>query len=274
MNAPLVLKEFHGVPEITPDAYELKRTALNEAKQIARVETAEQQVVALAALRDVKAVLNGMEQTRKAVKAPVLALGKKIDNLAHGFIADLESQYGRLQGLINHYQKVQLRKQREEEQKIANEQASAAELRQTAKELREEAAKLLQGDGGLDGASSLQDQADKLESKAFDLEMTAEVTILPTVEKPKGLVVRNKINFQVTDAIVFCQAWPQFWKWHPDTETLKLDRMRILEELNRADQAGCFHKTRFPEELSKTDDPRLVQPAGLRVFEETKAHLR
>jgi hypothetical protein len=259
MNAQLVLKDFNGVPEITPDAFELKKAALQSASLVARVETAEQQTNAIAALREVKAVLSGMEQTRKAVKAPVLALGKKIDSLAHGFIGELEKQYGRLQGLINHYQRKQLEAKREEEKEIEREQETAADLRRRAHQCR------LKGD-----VSASQE----LEAQAFNLEMNAEVAVVHVAEKPKGLVVRNKINFQVIDPIVFCQAYPQFWRWHQDTETLKLDRMRILDELNRPDQAGLFHKSRFPEELSKTDDTRLVQPAGLRVFEETKAHVR
>lgn len=258
-SAQLVLKEFSGFPEITPDAYALKQNALSLARAVSKVETSGEQTEAVEALRELKAVLNGMESTRKAVKKPVIELGRKIDNLAHGFTAEIEKQFGRLQGLINHYQKKQLREQREQEKEIEKEQATAAELRHEADIAR---------------AAGKFEEAESLEARAFDLEMNAEVAVVATTEKPRGLVVRNKINFQVLDAIVFAQAWPQFWKWHEDTETLKLDRMRILDELNREDQKGVFHMTRFPEELSKTDDPRLVQPAGLRVYEETKSHVR
>lgn len=255
----LVLKDFRGAPEITADAYELKRSALKAASKIARVETPEQQLEAVEALRQVREVLKGMEATRKAVKAPVLDLGKKIDNLAHVFTADIEKQQGRIQGLINHFQKVQQRKANEEREKIASEQASATELRRQALVARE---------------AGRYQEAESLEAKAFDSEMTAEVTTVAVVDKPKGLVVKNRINFQVLDAIVFCQAWPGYWKWHGETETLKLDRMKVLDALNSPKCDSDFHKSRFPEELSVTDDSRLVQPAGLRVFEETRAHLR
>jgi hypothetical protein len=259
MNAPLVLRDFSGIPEITQDAWELKKQALAAARPVARVETPEQQATAVEALRKLKEVRSGIEASRKAVKAPVLDLGRKIDEIARNYVEEIERQYGRLSGMINHYQRKLLSERSEEQGKIESQQTLAAQLREKAKQMRE------QGDHGT---------ADELERQAFDLEMNAEVAIVPVTDKPKGLVVRNRINFQVLDAIVFAQAWPQFWKWNAETETLKLDRMRILDELNREDCRGVFHMTRFPEELSQTEDRRLVQPAGLRVYEETKAHIR
>jgi hypothetical protein len=263
MNAPLVLRDFAGKIEVTSDAYELKRKAIKAASAIAKVETPEQQIAAVAALREVKSVINGMEQTRKAVKSPVLALGKEIDATAHGFIQEVDKQYGRLTGLINHYQKKLAREKAKEELKIQQEERTAAQLREQAANLRASATN-----------KYTEAEACKLEQEAFDLEMNTELAVVPRIEKPKGLVVRNRINFQVEKPIVFCQAWPDFWRWHEETETLKLDRMRILEELNKESGDGCFHKTRFPEELSKSEDRRLVRPAGLRVYEETKAHIR
>ncbi len=267
-NAPLVLKNFSGVPEITPDAYSLKKAALDAARPVARVDTPEQQLVAVEALKGLKSVRSGMEASRKAVKAPVLDLGRKIDDIAHKFIAEIDKQYMRISGLINHYQRVQARIKAEEQQKIEGEQATAKDLRDQASILRQEALVTDEPQAVRD----LNDRADQLEAKAFDLEMNVEVAVVPGVYKPKGLVVRNKINYQVVSPILFVQAYPQFWKWHEDTETLKLDRLSVLDELNKED--GLFRQTRFPEELAKGEDRRLVQPAGLRVYEETKAHLR
>ncbi len=267
-DQPLVLKNFSGIPEITADAYSLKTAALSAAKPVARVETPEQQLIAVEALKQLKAVRSGMEASRKAVKAPVLDLGRKIDDLAHKFIADVDKQYGRIQGLINHYQKKQASVAAERQREIEQGQLTAKQLRDQASVLRQEA--LVADDAG--AVRDLNDRADQMDSKALDLEMTGELAIIPTIDKPKGLVVRNKINYQVTDAIVFCQAWPQFWKWHEDTETLKLDRLSVLDELNKED--GLFRVTKFPEELATGEDRRLVRPAGLRVYEETKAHLR
>ncbi len=266
-NSALVLKSFSGVPEITPGAYELKRAALDAAKPVHRVETPEQQLVAVDALKHLKDVRSGMEQSRKAVKAPVLDLGRKIDDMAHKFIAEVDKQYGRIQGLINHYQKKQAREAAERQQELEQGQVTAAQLREKVVALR------VMADAAHDtDKKNLMDEADRLGAQALDLEMTAEVAVIPSIDKPRGLVVRNRINFQVTDAVVFVQAYPQFWKWHEDNETLKLDRLSVLDELNK--ENGLFRVTRFPEELATGEDRRLVRPAGLRVYEETKAHLR
>ena len=270
MDAPIVLKDFRGVIEVTPGAHELKRNALAAARPIRRVETAEQQLTAVAALRQLKEIRTGMEATRKAVKAPVLELGRKIDTAAADFMEDCDKEEGRLSGLINHFQRKQLELKREEDEKINQQAKHAEELVVQAQELRHKA--VFEED--LAARTAMVERADAMEGQALDAKLTAEIAVIPEPVKAKGLVVRNRINFQVLDAIVFCQGYPQFWKWNKDTESLKLDRMGILDELNREDGKGLFHHTRFPEELSKTDDTRLVQPAGLRVYEETKAHLR
>lgn len=259
MDAPLVLKEFAGVPEITPDAYQLRKEAIDAARPIARVETPEQQVSAIAALRLLKEIRTGMETSRKAVKAPVLDLGRKIDAIAATFLDDCLKQEGRIQGLINHYQRKQAELRAAEELKLEQQTLTAAELRQEAAKHREI------------GEHS---KADALENQALDMELSAEVAIVPGIDKPKGLAVRQRINFQVTDPIVFCQAYPKLWKASDNNETLKVDRMRVLDELNKHNGSGLFHKTTFPEELPAGDDPRLVRPAGLRVYEEIKAHVR
>lgn len=255
---PIVLKNFSGVPEIAPGAYELKREALAAAQAVSKVDNPEQQLTAVQALQKLKEVRDGIEKSRKLVKAPVLDLGRKIDSIAHEFAKEVDKQYMRLTGTIAHYQKVLQRAKAAEQDKIDSRETLAIELRKKAEVYH---------------ATGNEKEAQRLEAEAFDLEMSSELVVVPGAPpKPKGLVVKNKINFQVLDAVVFCQAYPQFWKWHEDTETLKLDRMGILDELNKED--GLFRRTRFPEELSQTEDRRLVQPAGLRIYEETKTHIR
>ncbi len=258
-SAPLVLREFSGVPEITPDAYQLRKEALDGARPVARVENAEQQLIAVNALRRLKEIRTGMEASRKAVKAPVLDLGRKIDAIASDFLEDCHKQEGRIQGLINHYQRKQAELRAAEELKLQQEVRTAAQLRQEAIQCR---------------AAGEHAKAEALENQALDMELSADTALVPEIDKPKGLAVRQRINFQVTDPIVFCQAYPKLWKASDDNETLKVDRMRVLDELNKHDGVGLFHKTRFPEELPAGDDPRLVRPAGLRVYEEIKTHVR
>lgn len=256
----LVLKYFGGVPEITPEAHALKKQAIALSLPIQKVETDEEQTRAVNALHALKAISKGMESTRKAVKGPVLELGKKIDLIAAEFLSDSDREENRLTGLINHFQREQLRLKNEAEERLRREQMEAERLEAEAKKLRES------------GTPELIQEASKLEEKALDMQMAGELSGELTIAKPKGLVVKNRLNFQILDAWVFCQAYPQFFAWNPETETLKLKRREILEELNK--ENGIFHATRFPEELPDQKDSRLAKPPGMRVFEETKSHVR
>lgn len=254
--SPLILKNFSGFPEITPDARSLKEEAIKLSTPITKVETDGELSLAVNALQALKAISKGMEATRKAVKAPVLELGKKIDSVAADFLTDSDREEMRLTGLINHFQREQLRLKREEEQRVERDRLEAERVEAEAKRLRES------------GTPDL-----KLEEKALDLQMTSELSAPLTIAKPKGLVVKNRLNFEITDAILFCQAYPQFFIWHKETETLKLRRREILEELNREDQKGIFHVSQFPEELAAPGS-RIANPPGIRIFEETKSHVR
>lgn len=252
--SPLVLKNFSGFPEITPDAHALKKQAIALAVPIVKVETDEELTFAVNALQALKAISKGMESTRKAVKAPVLELGKKIDSVAADFLRDSDREEMRITGLINHFQREQLRLKRESDEKAERERIEAERLEAEAKRLRES------------GTPDL-----KLEEKALDLQMAGELSTSLAIAKPKGLVVKQRLNFQITDAIIFCQAFPQFFAWHEETETLKLRRRDILEELNR--DGGLFHVSQFPEELPENGS-RIAKPPGMRIFEETRSHVR
>lgn len=259
----LALRDFGGVPEIIPSAVELKNQALALSVPITKVEDEREQALAVNALQALKAITRGMEATRKSVKAPVLDLGRKIDSVASEFIQEVEREEMRISGFVNHYQRTQLRLKREAEEKGEAEQREAQRLADEAKRLREEA----------DKKPELLPEAEKAEEKAFDAQMAGELTGgAVAIVKPKGLVVKSRLNFQVEDPQVVAQAYPQFWNWNAETETLKLKRREILEELNK--EHGIFHATKFPEELPDHKESRIVKPAGMRVFEETSSHVR
>lgn len=268
----LVLKGFGGVPEITPDAFTLKKDAIEASKKIKRVTTEEEQQVAVVAMRALKGIRTGMETTRKAVKAPVIELGKKIDTVAADFMQEPDKEEARLQGLINHYQKQVLAEQRKEQERLEHEAQVARDLEEAARKKREEADAAINEEDRNKAAA----EAKELENKSFEATMASELNAgQPIVTtKLKGLVVKVRLNFEIEDAHVFMQGYPEFWTWHAETETLKLKRREILEELNREDGKGRFHMTRFPEELPAEKGSALVRPAGMRVFEDLKSHVR
>src|ERR1017187_6593682 len=195
----LVLKNFSGEPEITPSAYALQKAAIAAAIAIVRVETDEELAVAVAALQLLKNLRNGMETTRKLVKAPVIELGKDIDAKAANFLEKPKHEEDRVAGLINHHQKKIMEAQRAEQQRIEREQAEVLRLEDEARRKREAAERA--------GDDKLKAEAKKLEAAAFDKKMEAEVSgTQVVVSKPKGLVVKNQINFRIIDPFLFCKA--------------------------------------------------------------------
>lgn len=261
----LALRDFGGVPEISPDAQALKKQALALSIPITKVETEQEQALAVNALQALKAITRGMEATRKSVKAPVLELGKKIDAVASTFVTEVDREEMRISGFVNHYQRTQLRLKREAEEAAEQERLKAQHLAIEAERLRKEA----------ESKPELLPEAAKAEEKAFDAQMAGEFTGgTVTIVKPKGLIVKGRLNFTIEKPIEFCQAFPQFFSWNAETENLKLKRREILEELNRDDSKGVFHETTFPEELPDQKGSRLVKPLGMRVFEEVKSHVR
>src|SRR5260370_1360408 len=161
MSELLVVKDFGGVPEIMPSAFELRDLALKLANKIRNVTNDDEQRVAVEALRALKMIRSGMESTRKAVKSPVLDLGKRIDAIAHEFLADCDKQEGRLQGMINHFQRKQLEEQRKEQERLQREADEAERLRVAA------------------AKESDPQKKSELEAQAFDKQMEQEVEQMP-----------------------------------------------------------------------------------------------
>ena len=267
----LILKDTTlGVPVIARSALKLKQDALAAAKPVKRVENPEEQQLAVAVLKDLKSIRKAMEDTRKLVKAPVIELGKKIDDTARDFMQELDREENRVQGLINHYQREELRKQREVEQELERQRQETARLEAEAQKQRETAELAVDPDAQRAAAR----EAARLEKEAEERRLDEELVGTITVAKPAGLIVKQRLDFQILDPHVFMEAYPQFWTWHADTETLKLKRREILEELNREDNKGIFHRTQFPEELPDKKGSRLVKPPGMNIFEDTKSHVR
>ncbi len=254
----LVLKNTTlGIPEVTPEAFKLRESAIALAAPIQSVTNDQELVAAVAALRELKRIRSGMEATRKAVKAPVLELGKAIDAKAADFIEDVLKQEGRLTGMVNHFERKQRDQARADAERLEREKAEALALQKKADEEKDP------------------DKKQAFTDQAFDKQMEADAAAgTIALSQPRGLVVREKVNFRIKDPIVFVQAYPQFFKWNADNESLKLDRMRVLDELNREDRKGVFHMTHFPEELAPAAKPAFVKPPGMEIFADLKTHVR
>ena len=240
----------HGVSsvqvEIAAEAY-ARRKAVIEAADFApmAITCSDTRQEIATALADVNRLLKEVEKGRTEVKAPVLALGRKIDAAAEEFSAPLAAAQKRLQSVLTEDAKQQaritreaeekrqaeLRRQQEEERKRQAEidrQAREAEQARLAAERAEREAKTAEARAAAqeaarkaaDEAAALAVQKEK-EAAAAKLEQ-AELLCQPVAPaKAAGTTVRNLWTFDVVDIHAVYKA-------HPDLVELTVKRADVL----------------------------------------------
>lgn len=111
--------------ELAPAAFNARQVALDSATQITEINSVSDLDEAGRALTLVKSLTRSVEDSRKAVKAPVLEVGKRIDGIAKDFATPLEIEGDRLSKMIGAYQEMQKRKAEREREEAAKAQSDA-----------------------------------------------------------------------------------------------------------------------------------------------------
>jgi len=114
--------------EIAPEALARRAGLIIAAGAIQHVRDNDESGDAAHHVRNLAALRIEVEKARKLVKEPVLAVGKKIDQAAKDFLADVESEEIRIKKLIGDHatEVARLKAEKEEEERIAFEAARAA----------------------------------------------------------------------------------------------------------------------------------------------------
>lgn len=174
--------------EIAEDAASRKDELIAAASTVTEVTDKASSELALSQIRDLAAMRNLVEKSRKEIKAPVLEVGKTIDAKAKEFVATIEEHEKRLKKLSGDYaakvlqaQQEEARKRREaEEQRIKAEREAAEKVR-----LAEEAAAK---------AKAEQEAAEKAKEAAFWEDDEAETKKAEEAEaKAKALAEEQRL---------------------------------------------------------------------------------
>ena len=227
MSAPLSIERVEAVLVAhSGDAIATRDQIIAEAEWISSIESPADGEMAVEWLRKIKGMLKLAESSRVEVKAPVLAIAKKIDALKEEFCSPLEQQAKRLTDLISKWQLEQQRaageaerlrraeleriererlaKQREEEARVAALKKAEDDKRQAEEEARlvitppeqaEAKAKLEAAE-----LERRKAKADVQESRADQRELVAQKSFMAPipVPKPAGLVNKPVWKFEVT----------------------------------------------------------------------------
>jgi len=232
-NLPIVVSGIGGVLlTVKSDAFTARQNAIDDAKMVRVVSDAFGQESATEALRAIKALLKSIETSRKQIKEPVLALGKRIDSTAAEFVQELDREAARLTGLLASYELEQRRiaaeaeaKRRAEEAKLRAEQerqererfAAERELqrqREEAERAAREAANAEQRAAAHAAAAAAQAEADRIAAERQKAELAAKVaaaqamTPVSAPERAAGQVVRESWTFDVVDLKALAAACP------------------------------------------------------------------
>ncbi len=92
-----------------------KRLALASASAVTAVTTSAENLVAVKARQELSAVAKSVEDARVKCKAPVLELGKRIDQASKDFLAQIETEADRIKKLCDAFSAAELKRQREAE---------------------------------------------------------------------------------------------------------------------------------------------------------------
>jgi len=246
----LVVKNFGEVVlSVTAEATLLRTRAIEKASKITAVTTAEEQATAVEAIAELRGLAKKMEDSREAVKKPVLTFGRQIDAKAAEYKSDLEADAKRLNDMVQGFFREEARKAAAR-QKFLDDMAEKKRLRE------EEDARKAQ-----DEAAKLHSQAQTAETVQESLELTSQAQVHEQVAeqaqeraaditparvaapvKAAGMIARKVWKHEVIDINQLYRARPELVKLEPKTALInsaiamsddkRIPGLRIWEDLD------------------------------------------
>ena len=238
-NAVLVLTGAQQVAlSVSPEAQLRKLSALEKAALVSDVTNQAQLEYAAGAMRDLSAIISEVEKSRKAVKAPFLDWGKKIDTVAAKFVGDLKSNQLRVATQIGNYETEQriIRERAEaaaqaERERIEREarEAQLAALRKQAEAEAEanrlaalaKSAKQKEAVEAIRAEAAVKAEADMKLAEERRVQESQSVAVAPVAERPKGIVIREDWDFEVVDMVKLVRARYDLVRVEPNRSAIK-----------------------------------------------------
>lgn len=181
--------------------------ALESASLVPRVTNPAQFAMATAAIGRLNSIAKTVETSRKEVKAPVIALGKRIDDVAAQFLGKVTTEVARLKSGASAYQAEVDRQAREAREKAERERREAEEKarREAEAKAKEEMAKAKTQEDLDRAAQTLADTEKKIAEEARPL-LTPVAT---ATAQAKGTVITKPWRFRVKDIKALYAAKPE-----------------------------------------------------------------
>ena len=230
--------------ELSPAAFNARTVALAASGNVRAIASVEDLDHAAAALTTIKSLTRSVEDSRKAVKAPVLEVGKRIDSVAKEYLAPLEIEGTRLSTLVGSYQEAARRKAEREREEAAKVQAEALAEMQA-----KQAAAMAAGDEAA---------ADAARAEAADKIAASQLAVTEAEgAKLDGIATRTAWKFEVLDIQALFKARPDLCVIEPNNAAiraiLKFNNGQPIAGLRMWQEAGAIVRGAATVNVEKFD---------------------
>ena len=198
---------------IAAEARELRDKLLVEIREVTSVSDAFDADVAVDVMKRATQLSRGIEADRNTVKAPVLALGKKIDALAKEIVVELDAEIGRVSLVLGAYQLVE--KQKAE----AAERLARDEARRIQAEAEQNARKAAQA--APTDTEALAVASEIMDTAAAKIVETRKAIVSTVAPKAAGTAVREDVCFEVDDIVALYAAHPELVNLEPNGTAIR-----------------------------------------------------
>lgn len=205
---------------IVPEIQQHRDKILIEAHEIKSVDNDFDQEVAMAVFTQLKTLSKRVENTRCRVKAPILQLGRKVDQIAKEFCHDLDAQADRIGKVIAAYQEkvrleAEVKKQKLEQERQATIDKARAEL----------AEKEIEVQGALD-----EDTRQKAQMEAQQIIENTNLAVVQSKQleanlspiRPAGMTFKQPWKFELIDVNALFKARPDLCNIEPNGTAIRL----------------------------------------------------
>ena len=191
----------------TDEALELASNLHSELAAVVVVNSPATQAVAVDIARNAQGFLKQVEACRKAVKAPVIEFGRRIDALADELAAPVKTEMTRVGTMVAKFQ--QAEQARVEQARREKEEADRAAIRAKfeADEAARKAAAAMNTEADLQAAVEAEAAAKLREKQMYDT-LTAPT---PSAVKASGSVTKKVLRYEVTDIKAAFAAAPHLF---------------------------------------------------------------
>jgi hypothetical protein len=236
MTTELIHVELTGTSILTTDeAKEIASNLHTELAALTLVNSPATQAAATDKARDAQSFLKRLEADRKAVKAPVLELGRKIDTLADDLAAPVKTEMNRVGALVAKFQTAEAARVEAERRDREAKERAAMQAKFEADRLAREAEAKLTNEADLQKAIEAEAEAKRKEAAMYAT-LTAPQ---PVAVKAAGSATKAVLRYEVTDIKAAYAAAPHLFsveiKPSAVTSTCNKDSvipgMRFWEEL-------------------------------------------